>query len=144
MPSYSYQCECGIRFDATVSMINHAKPQPCPSCHTMADRHLPTDVAGIFNLETSGVGPQNTGVSELDANLDRVIGEDSKKGWKAIEKRDITKNATLADNPGATSYDLSKNPDGSYRVMSEKERAVHARAFTINRLAHQSGKLAAQ
>ncbi len=96
---------------------------------------MPSGMNGVFALETSGVGPQNTGVSELDANLDRVVGEDAKKGWAAIEKRDVTKRTTLRQNPGATNYDLSKNPDGSYRVMTKAERAAHARAFTINSMA---------
>jgi putative FmdB family regulatory protein len=134
-PSYQYQCECGIRFEATVSMANHAKPYPCPECKKAAPRHMPEGVNGVFHMDTDGVGPQNTGVSELDANLDRVVGEDAAKGWKAIEVRDQIKAETLRANPGATTYDLSKNPDDSYRVMTKEERAVHARAFTINRLA---------
>ncbi len=93
----------------------------------------------MFNLTTSGVGPQNTGVTELDANLDRVVGQDAKMGWAAIEGRDKVKNETLRANPGATSLDLSKNPDGSYRVMTPAEKRAHARAFTINAMANAAG-----
>jgi putative FmdB family regulatory protein len=135
MPIYQFQCECGIRFEASAAMKDHAKPKPCPDCTKLAPRHLPEGINGVFNLTTSGVGPQNTGVTELDANLDRVVGEDAKKGWKAIEERDKVKRATLHSNPGATNYDLSKNPDGSYRVMKPTEKAAHARAFTINHMA---------
>ena len=118
-------------------MSDHAKPKKCPDCGQLAQRNLPTDLKGVFNLETSGVGPQNTGVSELDLNLDRVVGQDAAKGWKAIEKRNSTKQEVLRSTPGATPYDLSKNPDGSYRVMATEEKQAHARAFTINTLAMQ-------
>jgi len=137
--TYTYQCNCGLRFDKYAPMANHSKPQACPECKSMASRHMPDGVNGVFHLTTSGVGPQNTGVTDLDSNLDRVVGEDAKKGWAAIEVRDRGKAQTLRDNPGSTSYDLSKNPDGSYRVMSLAEKRIHARAFTINAMAHQSG-----
>lgn len=120
-------------------MADHSKPQACPDCKAMAPRHMPEGVNGVFNLTTNGVGPQNTGVTELDANLDRVVGEDAKKGWAAIEDRDKVKNATLRANPGATALDLSKNPDGSYRVMAPEEKKAHARAFTINAMANRAG-----
>ena len=134
---YSYQCSCGIRFDASAAMKDHAVPQPCPDCKKLAPRHVPAGVNGTFHLETVGVGPQNTGVSELDRNLDRVVGEDAKKGWAAIDVRDKVKRETLRSNPGATNYDLSKNPDGTYRVMAPAEKAAHARAFTINHMANR-------
>lgn len=120
-------------------MKDYANPQSCPECKTLAPRHMPEGVNGVFNLTTSGVGPQNTGVTELDANLDRVVGEDAKKGWSAIEDRDKIKNETLRANPGTTSLDLSKNPDGSYRVMAPAEKKAHARAFTINAMANRAG-----
>lgn len=139
MPNYTFQCQCGLRFDKSAAMADHSKPQVCPDCKSLAPRHMPDGVKGVFNLTTSGVGPQNTGVTELDANLDRVVGEDAKKGWAAIEDRDKVKNETLRANPGATALDLSKNPDGSYRVMAPAEKKAHARAFTINAMAHRSG-----
>ena len=118
-------------------MADHAKPKTCPECGQEAPRLLPKELNGVFKLDLNGVGPQNTGVSEVDLNIDRIVGEDAKKGWKAIEARNAIKGEVLASNPGATPYDLSKNPDGSYRVMAPEEKKVHARAFTINALAMQ-------
>ena len=135
MPVYSYQCDCGVRFDGSDSMANHSKPHKCPDCGSLANRNVPNDLNGVFNISTNGVGPQNTGVSDLDVNLDRVVGADAKKGWDAIESRNKSKTKTLRDNPGATAYDLSRNPDDTYRVMSPEERGMHARAFTINHTA---------
>ena len=135
--TYAYQCPCGVRFDMAVPMKDHDKLQPCPACGEMAPRHLPDGVNGVFHLATEGLGPQNTGVTELDMNLDRVVAEDAVKGWAAIEARDEVKQEVLEANPGKTTYDLSKNPDGTYRVMEPAEKAIHARAFTINALAMQ-------
>jgi len=116
-------------------MTDHNKPKKCPDCGHDAPRHLPAGVSGVFALTTDGMGPQNTGVSEIDANIDRVIGADAHKGWKAIDDRNAIKEKELRSNPGASSYDLSLNPDGSYRVMKPEEKQIHARAFTINALA---------
>lgn len=98
---------------------------------------MPDDVKGVFALDVSGVCPQNTGVSEVDMNIDRIIGEDARKGWTAIEEREGAKKATLMSNPGTTTHDLSMNPDGTYRVMPPEEKKIHARAFTINHMAMQ-------
>lgn len=118
-------------------MKDHSKPHPCPSCGEQSPRHMPDSVNGVFQFSTSGIGPQNTGVSDLDTNLDRVVGEDAKKGWAAIEDRNKIKNDVINSNPGASMLDLSKNPDGSYRVMGKKEKEIHARAFTINHMANK-------
>lgn len=121
-------------------MSDHQKPKKCPSCGKDAHRLLPAGIKGVFALTTSGIGPQNTGVSEYDMNVDRVIGNDAKKAWTAIEDRNGQKQEALRDNPGATPYDLSLNPDGTYRMMKPKEKQIHARAFTINQLAMQKKK----
>lgn len=116
-------------------MADHSKPKKCPSCGQEAPRHLPTDLKGVFALQSSGLGPQNTGVSEYDLNVDRVIGADADKGRAAIDARNERKMKVLRENPGTSSPDLSLNPDGTYRVMQKKEKQIHARAFTINQLA---------
>ena len=135
MPAYSYQCNCGVRFEASASMADHQKPKKCPSCGILAPRHLPEDLRGVFSLQTSGIGPQNTGVSDYDMNVDRIIGSDATKGYAAIEERNERKLKVLRENPGAGSRDLSLNPDGTYRIMQKKEKQIHARALTINHLA---------
>lgn len=140
---YEYQCNCGIRFEASASMADHQKPQPCPGCAELAPRNLPQSVSGFFSVSTSGIGPQNTGISEIDANIDRIIGADARKGWAAIEDRNTGKSEVLHNNPGASPLDLSKNPDGSYRVMKDAEKRIHARAFTINAMAMGAKKKAA-
>lgn len=132
MPLYEYQCGCGIRFEGSASMANHAKPKKCPDCGKMADRMMPTDVNGVFNQEVSGPIPQNTGVDSLDAHIDRVIGQSAEQGRKAHVARVDTKKELLRDNPGATGKDITKTPDGEFRVMSAEERRARDTALSIN------------
>ena len=135
MPVYIYQCDCGLRFEASASMKNYKLPKPCPSCGKQAQRHLPEDVNGVFNQDLTGPVPQNTGVSQLDAHIDRVIGQSARKGWEVHNQRVSDKRQILRENPNVTGYDLSKNPDGSYKVLAPEERKVHERANSINSLA---------
>ena len=137
MPLYDYQCGCGLRFEASASMAKALEPSPCPECKTPAPRIVPEDVSGSFNQPVTGPGPQNTGLASLDANIDRVIGQSAQKGWAVADKRVKDKRRVLAETPGATGADLSRNPDGTYRVLAPEEKGVHDRANAINRTAMQ-------
>jgi hypothetical protein len=92
---------------------------------------MPKDVNGVFNQPVTGIGPQNTGVASLDTSIDRVIGTSAKQGWDQAELRRREKLKVLAET-GAPPDALSRNPDGSYRVMSPEERGVLDRAIRIN------------
>lgn len=140
MPTYKWQCKCGLRFEGIASMRDHQKPKKCPDCGADAQRMLPDDVSGVFNQDVTGPVPQNTGISQLDAHIDRVIGKSADQGRKVHEKRTKVKEQILASNPGTTPEDLSRNPDGSYRVLTPEERAVHDRAVTIDSLAMKTLK----
>ena len=131
MPLYVYQCgSCGLRFEKRVGMAERAS-QKC-DCGQTAQQAMPTDVGFTFNQPTSGITPQNTGIASLDASFDRVIAQDAAQKWEAVNKRDAHKRAVLRENPNATKADLSKNPDGSYRVMKQEERAMSEKARTID------------
>lgn len=140
MPRYSYQCSCGIQFEAMNSVAKHQDPKPCPSCGQDAPRLMPTGVNSVWKKEVTGPTPQNTGVHDLDTHIDRVIGQSAAQGWNVAERRVSLKRQVLVNEPGATGHDLSRNPDGSYRVLSPEERAVHERANTINSLAMKTLK----
>ncbi len=135
MPRYEYQCECGVKFDAYKPMSQHSSPQPCPSCQAMAARIMPSDVQGVFNQEVSGPVPQNTGLASLDEHIDRVIGQSAAQGRMVHSQRVEVKRELLRDNPGATGYDITKLPDGSFDIMSEKDRKAHDKAKKINSMA---------
>lgn len=124
MPIYEFQCECGLCFDAWATRANREKPQPCPNCGAQCALTVPSTVGGHFNHEVEGPGPQNTGIQDLDAHIDRVIGQHSKQGWQVADKRHADKVQLLKDT-GADGNDLSRNPDGSYRVMKPEEVVKH-------------------
>jgi putative FmdB family regulatory protein len=104
---YRFQCfECGFQFDANAPMSERHEKKPCPSCGSESERLMPDGVNGFFEQDVTGPVPQNTGISQIDADIDRTIGASAKKGC-----------------------------DGSYRPMEDGERAVQARALNIHDLA---------
>ncbi len=126
MPIYEYQCdECGLKFDQLRKMSESDAPQRCLECGTNA-RKLMSAVNHAFvhpASQTRGMAPPNTGTSD-DYNFDKAIGRDAAKRWEHIGQRIDRKKQVIRDNPGATGYDLSRNHDGSYRVMNPQERAA--------------------
>lgn len=138
IPSYSYQCSCGLQFDAFAPASKHSEPKRCPACNNMAPRMMPSDMNGIFSQTVNGPGPQNTGIHSLDLHIDRVIGQHAKQGWEQEELRRREKRRVLAQNPNARSADLSLNPDGSYRVRKPEEKAVHERGIQIHLKAQEA------
>jgi putative FmdB family regulatory protein len=134
MPVYTYLCTCGLRFEASASIKDYQKPKACPSCKDNASRCTPTDIDGVFHQEVTGPVPQNTGISQLDVSIDRAIGQSANQGWEAIDERNKDKEQVLRDT-GAKRHHLSKNPDGSYRVLEPQARDIHARANLIHSLA---------
>jgi len=126
LPVYEYQCDaCGLRFDRLRRMSEIDAPQDCLDCGA-STRRMVTAAAFTFNhpaSQTRGTAPSNTGTSD-DWNYDKTIGRDAAKRWEHIGQRMDRKRRVIADNPGSTGYDLSRNPDGSYRVMQPAERAA--------------------
>ena len=140
MPIYEYQCLCGVRFEKAVKVAQREASQKCPDCKADAPRALPSNVTGSFSQSAQGMGPQNTGVHDFDTFTDRVIGDHAAQGWGVIEDRVHRKRQVLAQHPDKTGYDLRREPDGDYGVLTPEERGVHDRAFEINRLAMQDRK----
>jgi hypothetical protein len=95
---------------------------------------MPEDVDGVFKHDVTGPTPQNTGVSQLDVNIDRVIGQSAAQSREVIESREKDKQAVMRAT-GSKRHHLSKNPDSTYRVLEPAARDVHARANLINSLA---------
>jgi len=116
-------------------MQDAKKAHKCSACGEDASRWLPENVSSTFNHKLEGVGPQNTGVQSLDVDYDRVIGESALQGWTVQRERYRDKVETITQEPQIQGEDLSRNPDGSYRVLSENEKGIHQRANKINSLA---------
>lgn len=126
MPIYEYQCEsCGLKFERLRKISDSDAPQNCIECGTPSKK-LVSVAAFAFShpaSQTRGLAPPNTGTSD-DWNYDKVIGRDAARRWEHIGQRIERKRDVLRHNPGATGDDLSRNPDGSYRVMKPEERAA--------------------
>lgn len=136
MPTYEYQCStCGLKFDGHAKLADREKPKACSSCGEQAVPLVPSQVQGHFNHQVTGPVPQNTGIHDLDTHIDRVIGQSARQGHEVIRERVKDKQDVLASNPEATGHDLSRNPDGTYRVMKPEERGVHDRAQNIHKAA---------
>lgn len=132
MPMYSYQCDCGIQFEASAPMKDHQKPQPCPGCKSSAPRRVPDDVAGVFHQSVTGPGPQNTGLAQLDAHIDRVIGQAAQQNWAVIDQRNADKEQLARDRPGLTHGDVVKTPNGGYDLAKPQIKGFYDRAHAIN------------
>lgn len=125
MPTYRFQCQsCGLSFTARgpVDMPS----APCSECGDLVHRALPKNLhttvsSGGADLRT------DTGLSGVDYNFDRAVAESSKKNWKGIARRQKDK-LDVARANGVTGWDLSRNPDGSYRAMTPEERAASERS----------------
>lgn len=133
MPIYEYQCKCGIKFEKAVKAPKRQEPQKC-RCGSDASWVMPKAVSISFKPKTTGIGPQNTGVSSWDANPDRVIGESARQNWAVADARSRHKQEILRDHPGKTGADLARNLDGSYRVMGGDERKAADTATSARQL----------
>jgi len=126
VPVYEYQCDaCGLKFDRLRKMSESDDPQSCLECGSVT-RKLVSTVNHAFvhpASQTRGTAPPNTGTSD-DWNYDKAIGRDAARRWEHIGQRIERKKQVIRDNPGSTGYDLSRNHDGSYRVMSQQERSA--------------------
>ena len=135
MPIYEYECPgCALRFERLRKMSESDAAMECPECRTPATK-VPSVVNHAFVFPASqlrGSAPPNTGTS-FDHNADRVIGLDAEKKWRVIGERQAVKRKVIADNPGSTGHDLSRTPDGEYKVMKPTERRVVETARKIHR-----------
>jgi len=140
IPVFEYQCVCGLRFEAFNSAAKHSDPRKCPDCGETAPRDMPEGVTGMFKKDVTGPVPQNTGISSLDAHIDRTIGASAEQGWDEHGKRVSDKKKVLGDNPDATGHDLSRTPDGDWRVMKPEERKAAEAGRRIDSLAMSAHK----
>lgn len=95
MPKYTFECDCGLRFDRMLKMDDHPTFS-CPSCQEEAPR-LFTGGGGFginFLAPTSvnGTTPTNTGVHDLDyPSADKVVGRSAESRWSTYNDRNSIK-----------------------------------------------------
>ena len=125
MPVYQFQCnDCGLQFQARTNSSENT--YPC-ECGFKAIRDLPTAPHAALGAKVTVTGPTTTGFSGIDYNADRAIGEYSKRKWGEISARCKDK-LDLIEATGASGKDLSRQEDGSYRVLTQQERMMSERA----------------
>ncbi len=126
MPTYRFQCQkCGLNFTAQRAVdTGEAK---CSECGEMAPRVLPHGVNVTVSGGNVDTRTESVGISAIDYGFDRAVGESAKKNWNGIRGRQRDKLDIVRAN-NATGFDLSRNPDGTYRVMDAEERAASERS----------------
>lgn len=134
MPMYDYYCEsCALVFEKMTSAKSSEALKPCPSCGGSCAKKFSPGSGHVFdnNLTHEGLVPQNTGVSSLDVDFDRIVGRDAEARYKVYEEREERRRDVLRHHPEATKRDLSLTSDGDYRVMTSDEKVStrNTRAF---------------
>lgn len=129
MPTYRFQCEkCGLNFTAQRAV--DTKTTKC-DCGEMAPRVLPHGVNVTVSGGNVDTRTESVGISAIDYGFDRAVGESAKKNWNGYRGRYRDKLDIIQTNK-VTGWDLSRNPDGTYRVMTPEERAASERSRSFH------------
>jgi len=125
IPVFRYQCSsCGLNFSARVASATSSVK--C-GCGETVERDLPRSFSVSTKVAGDGISAPATGLSGHDYEIDRIVGSDAQTKWDQIAARQKDK-VRMIEESGATGFDLSRNPDGSYRVMKPEERAASERS----------------
>lgn len=119
---FEYQCEvCGLKFEKT--RRNSPESLPCPSCGKSAGQ-IPSAPSSTWTVdhEIGSMPTANIGVSTVDHSIDRIAGQRAEQMWAGIEDNQVVKREIIHQHPGASGKDLSRLPEGGYRIMQPKER----------------------
>lgn len=129
MPTYRFQCEkCGLNFTAQRAVDTVSTK--C-DCGEVAPRVLPHGVNVTVSGGNVDTRTESVGLSAIDYGFDRAVGESAKKNWNGIRGRQRDKLDIVRAN-NVTGWDLSRNPDGTYRVMNAEERAASERSRSFH------------
>ena len=125
LPIYNFQCySCGLQFEEMLRVSQRDKEVSCPSCGEKVERQVS---AGNFTFKHNPTGPvpQDTGVSSIDHNYDRVIGRDAEQKWKRLEEKRSRKLAFIErerrQGRDVRMEHLTSDSEGGYRTLTEKE-----------------------
>jgi len=136
LPIFKYHCsDCGLQFGSMQSKTAAKETLPCKRCGESASRAVSAP-SFTFAHRPGAPGPQNTGATSVDHDVDVVIGRSAKANLLEFQKRSdykrrvITANETTGDN-------LSRLDGGEYFVMTEQERIGAKKARLKNQEAMQ-------
>ena len=103
---------------------------PCKKCKGTASRQV--SAANFkFSHRPDAPGPQNTGASSVDHDVDVVIGRSAEVNLREYQKRSDYKRRVIDAN-NTTGDHLSRLDGGEYFVMSEQERIAAKKARLKN------------
>jgi len=103
---------------------------PCKKCGKSASKQV-SAASFKFSHRPDAPGPQNTGASTIDHDVDVVIGRSAQTNLREYQKRADFKRRVIAAN-NTTGDHLSRLDDGDYFVMTEQERVAAKKARLKN------------
>lgn len=106
------------------------KQVDCKRCGAPSERKWGVG-SSKFAHRPDGPGPQNTGASSVDHDIDVVIGRDSELRLTEMQKRQDYKRRVMHANNTDGDY-LSRLDNGEYFVMTETERVAAKKARLAN------------
>lgn len=104
----------------------------CKKCGESASRQVSAP-SFTFAHRPDAPGPQNTGASSIDHDVDVVIGRSAAANLAEFQRRSDYKRRVISANE-TTGDNLSRLDGGEYFVMTEQERVAAKKA----RLKHQA------
>lgn len=102
----------------------------CKKCGSGASRQLSAS-SFKFAHRPDAPGPQNTGASSVDHDVDVVIGRSAQQNLREYQARQDYKRRVI-DAHGTTGDNLSRIDGGEYFVMTEQERIAAKKARLKN------------
>lgn len=130
MPTFRFQCPCGVQVPKVVG--REVKSIPCPECGKNAPRMLPKSVSVSYQGNVRGIEDPVTGIAAVDTSVDRIIGEDAVNKWGTIRERQDYKKEVIRKNPGSTGFDLTKGVDGEYTIMTPAQKEARKQAEDLH------------
>jgi putative FmdB family regulatory protein len=136
VPIFKYRCQsCGLQFGSMQPAGAAKDALACKRCGESADRQL-SAASFKFAHRPGAPGPQNTGASSVDHDVDVVIGRAAEQNLREYQRRQDHKRRVIAAND-TTGDHLSRLDDGEYFVMTEQQRVAAKKARLQNQEAMQ-------
>jgi len=135
MPAFKYLCRtCGLSFDKILS--SRSDMVPCKRCSKEAQLQL-TASSSMFAHTPTSPTPQNTGVSSVDHDVDKIVARSSQANLREMAARQDYKKRLMHQHD-ASGWHVARVPTGEvdtkgrdiddYWVMSEAEKKVTDKA----------------
>jgi len=127
VPIFKYHCEsCGLRFGSLQPAVGAKDALACKRCGGSAGRKVSAS-SFKFAHQPDAPGPQNTGATSVDHDVDVVIGRSAKANLREYQRRQDHKRRVISANE-TTGDHLSRLDGGDYFVMTDEQRVAAKKA----------------